>query len=168
MVLLGRRALLLSEITAPKVLCVLAHPVSGSVHWQLCCYFSLTRWYFRSMWWKPEKCPDRKEGRVHFSLLLFLYCFVKSRKEKHFKHKIWFLLNVTWIILIKKSKGLLSLEHFNVLLVIPINILLAKYLLEDNYKTIFSNLRHEVQLDFCSENSRKKKKAPLWKKIYCR
>ena len=54
-----------------------------------------------------------------------------------------------------KPKGLSSLEHFNVLLMLPVNVLLAKYLLEDNYKTIFSNLKHELHLDFCPEHRKR-------------
>lgn len=60
-----------------------------------------------------------------------------------------------------KPKGLSRLEHFHVLFMLPVNVLQARYLLEDNYKTIFSNLKHELQLDFCP----KYRKTPLWKKI---
>lgn len=48
-----------------------------------------------------------------------------------------------------KLKGHSSLEWFGVLL-LPGNVRLAKYLLEDNCKIIFSNSKHELQLDVLS------------------
>lgn len=48
-----------------------------------------------------------------------------------------------------KLKGHSHLEWFSVLL-LPGNVLLAKYLLEDNCKMIFSNSKHELQLHVLS------------------
>lgn len=48
-----------------------------------------------------------------------------------------------------KLKGHSGLEWFSVLL-LPGNVLLDKYLLEDNCRIIFSNSKHELQLGVLS------------------